>query len=99
MSDTLTEFMDIENPPKRVRKSLESYLDNIEYLSSDYMEICRKDLKTIYNNLRIDILGQEKCKKQIMSGLSGKQLTRTFRKSWHRHGWMALRWKRNRSII
>lgn len=33
------------------------------------MEICREDLKTIYNNLRIDILGQEKCKKQIMSGL------------------------------
>lgn len=59
----------VQNPPKRVRKSLESYLDNIEYLSSDYMEICRKDLKTIYNNLRIDILGQEKCKKQIMSGL------------------------------
>lgn len=59
----------VQNPPKRVRKSLESYLDNIEYLSSDYMEICREDLKTIYNNLRIDILGQEKCKKQIMSGL------------------------------
>ena len=59
----------MQNPPKRVRKSLESYLDNIEYLSSDYMEICREDLKTIYNNLRIDILGQEKCKKQIMSGL------------------------------
>ena len=59
----------VQNPPKRVRKSLESYLDNIEYLSSDYMEICRKDLKTIYNNLRIDILGQEKCKKQLMSGL------------------------------
>lgn len=59
----------VQNPPKRVRKSLESYLDNIEYLSSDYMEICREDLKTIYNNLRIDILGQEKCKIQIMSGL------------------------------
>ena len=59
----------VQNPPKRVRKSLESYLDNIEYISSDYMEICREDLKTIYNNLRIDILGQEKCKKQIMSGL------------------------------
>ena len=59
----------VQNPPKRVRKSLEAYLDNIEYISSDYMEICREDLKTIYNNLRIDILGQEKCKKQIMSGL------------------------------
>ena len=59
----------VQNPPKRVRKSLESYLDNIEYISSDYMEICREDVKTIYNNLRIDILGQEKCKKQIMSGL------------------------------
>lgn len=59
----------VQNPPKRVRRSLESYLDNIEYLSSDYMEVCREDLKTIYSNLRSDILGQEKCKKQIMSGL------------------------------
>ncbi len=59
----------VQNPPKRVRSSLESYSDNIEYLSSEYMEVQRKDLITIYNNLQSDILGQEKCKKQIMSGL------------------------------
>lgn len=59
----------VHNPPKRVRSSLESYSDNIEYLSSEYMEVQREDLITIYNNLQSDILGQEKCKKQIMSGL------------------------------
>lgn len=59
----------VQNPPKRVRTSLEAYSDNIEYCSSEYMKIQRQDLKTIYNNLQTDILGQEKCKKQIMSGL------------------------------
>lgn len=59
----------VQNPPKRVRKSLESYADDIEYLSSEYMKVQREDLKKIYSNLQNDILGQEKCKKQIMSGL------------------------------
>ncbi|OBY11866.1 AAA family ATPase [Clostridium paraputrificum] len=59
----------VQNPPKRVKNSLETYFDDIEYLSSKYMELERKDLKTIYSNLQEDILGQEKCKKQIMSGL------------------------------
>lgn len=59
----------VQNPPKRVRSSLESYSDDIEYFSSEYMEMQREDLKTIYFNLQNDILGQEKCKKQIMSGL------------------------------
>ena len=59
----------VQNPPKRVRTSLEAYSDNIEYCSSEYMKIQRHDLKTVYNNLQTDILGQEKCKKQIMSGL------------------------------
>ena len=59
----------VQNPPKRVRSSLESYSDNIEYLSSEYMDIQREDLKIIYNNLQSDILGQEKCKKQIIGGL------------------------------
>ena len=59
----------VQNPPKRVRTSLEAYSDNIEYCSSEYMKIQRQDLKTVYNNLQTDILGQEKCKKQIMSGL------------------------------
>lgn len=59
----------VHNPPKRVRKSLESYANNIEYLSSEYMKVQRVDLKKIYSKLQNDILGQEKCKKQIMSGL------------------------------
>lgn len=59
----------VQNPPKRVKKSLEAYSDTIEYLSSEYIELKREDLKTIYSNLQDDILGQEKCKKQIMSGL------------------------------
>ena len=59
----------VQNPPKRVRTSLEAYSDNIEYCSSEYMKIQRQDLKTVYNNLQTDILGQEKCKKQIISGL------------------------------
>lgn len=59
----------VQNPPKRVKNSLETYSDRIEYLSSQYMVLKREDLKTIYSNLQNDILGQEKCKKQIMSGL------------------------------
>lgn len=59
----------VHNPPKRVRASLESYDDNIEYLSSDYVDVNRDRLKIIYNNLNRDILGQENCKKQIISGL------------------------------
>lgn len=59
----------VQNPPKRVKNSLETYSDRIEYLSSEYMLLKREDLKTIYSNLQDDILGQEKCKKQIMSGL------------------------------
>ena len=54
----------VQNPPKRVRNSLESYADDIECLSSNYMEVRRENLKTIYSNLQNDILGQEKCKKQ-----------------------------------
>ena len=59
----------VHNPPKRVIRSLEAYSDNIQYLSSKYMEIRREDLKMIYGDLQSNILGQEKCKKQIMSGL------------------------------
>lgn len=59
----------VQNPPKRVKNSLETYSDRIEYLSSEYKVLERKDLKKIYLNLQHDILGQEKCKKQIMSGL------------------------------
>lgn len=59
----------VQNPPKRVKSSLEAYSDAIEYTSSNYVKLKREDLKTIYLNLQNDILGQDKCKKQIMSGL------------------------------
>lgn len=59
----------VQNPPKRVKSSLETYMDDIEYISSGYMQLQRADLKIIYSNLQADILGQEKCKNQIMSGL------------------------------
>lgn len=59
----------VQNPPKRVIHSLESYTDDIEYLKSEYKEITRDFLKDIYWNLNNDILGQDKCKKQIISGL------------------------------
>jgi len=58
----------LQNPPKRVISSLETY-DDIEYVSSEYEEITRESLKRVYQNLNKDILGQEKCKKQIISGL------------------------------
>lgn len=59
----------LHNPPKRVLKSLQSCPADFEFIKSSYTELKRKDLKKIYTNLQGDILGQEKCKKQIMSGL------------------------------
>lgn len=59
----------VQNPPKRVLGSLESYTDDIEYLGSKYKKITKILLKKIYSNLSNDILGQEKCKKQLTSGL------------------------------
>lgn len=59
----------VHNPPKRVQRSLEAYMDDIEYLYSNYKNVSRDLLKEIYSNLDNDILGQEQCKKQIISGL------------------------------
>lgn len=59
----------VHNPPKRVINSLESYSENIEYLKSDYKELNRDNLEEIYNNLNNDVLGQDKCKKKVISGL------------------------------
>ena len=36
---------------------------------SSYVELTRTVLKTIYQNLDNDVLGQDKCKKQILSGM------------------------------
>lgn len=60
----------VHNPPRKVMESLRStYEDNIEYLGTDYPELSRVRLKEIYTNLDSNIVGQEKCKKQIISGI------------------------------
>lgn len=60
----------LHNPPRRVRESLLSaYGDEIEYIHSEYPNITREVLKTIYDDLRSDILGQDDCKKQLISGM------------------------------
>lgn len=60
----------VQNPPRRVLESIQSALDgDIEYKSSSYVELTRTVLKTIYQNLDNDVLGQDKCKKQILSGM------------------------------
>ena len=60
----------IQNPPKRVLQSLTATCPElIEFKGSEYKEVDRTVLKEIYNNLNRDILGQEECKRQIISGL------------------------------
>lgn len=60
----------IHNPPKKVLESLKAeYGESIEYLYSNYKVLDIPAIKTIYNNLNTDILGQEICKKQLVSGL------------------------------
>jgi ATP-dependent Clp protease ATP-binding subunit ClpA len=60
----------VHNPPKRVIRSLESaYSNNIEYIYQPYKGITRENLKDIYKNINSDILGQDNCKKDIISGL------------------------------
>lgn len=60
----------VQNPPKRVLQSLNSiYPDRIEYQYSEYQTITRDTLMQIYHNLNVDILGQDDCKRQIVSGL------------------------------
>lgn len=60
----------VQNPPKRVLRSLVSvYGDDIEYLGSDYLTLERSLLKKIHKEIDENILGQELCKKQLISGL------------------------------
>lgn len=60
----------VQNPPRRVLESLQSRLEGeIEYHGSQYPELTRDILKAIYENLNKDILGQDECKKQILSGI------------------------------
>ena len=60
----------VQNPPKRVFRSLYSaYPERIDIRNSKYITITREVLKTVYNGLCSDVLGQVSCKKQIMGGL------------------------------
>ena len=60
----------VHNPPKRVLSSLISeYGEEIEYRTSDYEIIIRDKLKDIYAALCKDVLGQNECKKSIISNL------------------------------
>ena len=63
------ELLMVHNPPKRVRESLETYYDNIEYLYSEYPNVNRTMLKVVYKDLCKNVLGQQTCKQQIISGL------------------------------
>ncbi|MBR3254655.1 MAG: ATP-dependent Clp protease ATP-binding subunit [Clostridia bacterium] len=60
----------VHNPPKRVIESLKSeYADIIEYEYSTYKKIDRRKLKKIYLDMENNIIGQKKCKKEIISSL------------------------------
>lgn len=60
----------VQNPPRRVIESLRSeYQDVMEYQGSQYPEINREVLSNVYARLNEDVLGQEECKKQIISGI------------------------------
>ncbi len=60
----------VHNPPKLVLNSLRTeFGDDIEYLKSEYAKINVDILKRIFRNLNENILGQEQCKKQLITGL------------------------------
>ena len=60
----------IQNPPRRVLESLKAGLDgDIEYYGSQYPELDRGTLMSIYKSLNNDVYGQDECKKQILSGM------------------------------
>lgn len=60
----------VHNPPRKVRDSLRSvYGDTIEYYGTEYPKLSRAKLKEVYSNIEADILGQNNCKKQIISGM------------------------------
>ena len=62
--------MFVHNPPKRVLNSLKSeFGDSIEYLKSEYVKISVDILKEIFRDLNENILGQGRCKKQLIAGL------------------------------
>ena len=60
----------VQNPPRRVVESLRAgYGDDIEYHESEYPQLTREVLKNVYSTISEDVLGQESCKRQIISGM------------------------------
>lgn len=60
----------IHNPPKKVLENLQSeFGDEIEYCASNYTKLDVAYIRKVYNDLNMNIIGQEKCKMQIISGL------------------------------
>ena len=60
----------VQNPPRRVIESLRAgYGDKIEYHESKYPELTRQTLAELFTTLNEDVLGQEECKRQILSGM------------------------------
>lgn len=59
----------VHNPPRKVLESLESFYDDIEFTGTEYTSLDRNKLREIYVKLCNEILGQENCKKQMMSGM------------------------------
>lgn len=60
----------VHNPPRKVRDSLYAvYGDEIEYRLSIYPQLSRDKLKQVFDDLEKNILGQSRCKKQIISGM------------------------------
>lgn len=60
----------LQNPPKRVYQSVSTfYNDSIECINSKYKTINRSILKSINKNLNKKVLGQENCKRQIVSNI------------------------------
>lgn len=60
----------IQNPPKRVLESLRTFFeDSIDYQNSSYDIITQDSLKIIFNELNKKVMGQNNCKKQIISNI------------------------------
>lgn len=60
----------VQNPPRRVIESLKAgYGDKIECHESVYPKLTREILAKLYSKLNEDVLGQEECKRQILSGI------------------------------
>ena len=63
-------FLYVQNPPRRVIESLKTKNENsIEFFKSEYPRINRDMLVKVYKTLNEDLLGQEICKKKLISSM------------------------------